>query len=37
MAIEFVGTSISAHGPPHQFIALALPDNPPVFERRRRD
>src|SRR5262249_3673520 len=38
VATEFVGTSISAHGPPHQRIALALPDNPHVhfFESRRR-
>src|SRR4029077_4882571 len=38
VATEFVGTSISAHGPPHQLIASALPDNPHVhfFESRRR-
>ena len=37
-ATEFVGTSISAHGPPHELIAQALPDNPHVhfFESRRR-
>jgi alkaline phosphatase D len=38
VATEFVGTSISAYGPPHDLIARALPDNPHVhfFESRRR-
>ena len=38
VATEFVGTSISSHGPPHELIAQALPDNPHVhfFESRRR-
>jgi alkaline phosphatase D len=38
VATEFVGTSISSHGPPHDIIAQALPDNPHVhfFESRRR-
>jgi alkaline phosphatase D len=38
VATEFVGTSISSHGPPHELIAKALPDNPHVhfFESRRR-
>ncbi len=38
VATEFVGTSISSYGPPHEMIAQALPDNPHVrfFESRRR-
>jgi alkaline phosphatase D len=38
VATEFVGTSISSYGPPHDPIAEALPDNPHVhfFESRRR-
>lgn len=38
VATEFVGTSISSHGPPYELIAPALPDNPHVhfFESRRR-
>jgi alkaline phosphatase D len=38
VATEFVGTSISAYGPPYNMIAKALPDNPHVhfFESRRR-
>jgi alkaline phosphatase D len=38
VATEFVGTSISSHGPPYDIIAQALPDNPHVhfFESRRR-
>ena len=38
VATEFVGTSISAYGPPYEWIARALPDNPHVhfFESRRR-
>ena len=38
VATEFVGTSISSHGPPYEVIAPALPDNPHVhfFESRRR-
>jgi alkaline phosphatase D len=38
VATEFVGTSISSCGPPHELIAQALPDNPHVhfFESRRR-
>jgi alkaline phosphatase D len=38
VATEFVGTSISAAGPPYEMIAPALPDNPHVhfFESRRR-
>jgi alkaline phosphatase D len=38
VATEFVGTSISSYGPPHEPIARALPDNPHVhfFESRRR-
>jgi alkaline phosphatase D len=38
VATEFVGTSISAVGPPYEMIAPALPDNPHVhfFESRRR-
>jgi alkaline phosphatase D len=38
VATEFVGTSISAYGPPYDVIAQALPDNPHVhfFESRRR-
>ena len=38
VATEFVGTSISSHGPPYDLIAPALPDNPHVhfFESRRR-
>jgi len=38
VATEFVGTSISAYGPPYDFIARALPDNPHVhfFDSRRR-
>lgn len=38
VATEFVGTSISSYGPPHDLIAQALPDNPHVhfFESRRR-
>jgi alkaline phosphatase D len=38
VATEFVGTSISAVGPPYDPIARALPDNPHVhfFESRRR-
>jgi alkaline phosphatase D len=38
VATEFVGTSISSHGPPHERIAQALPDNQHVhfFESRRR-
>jgi len=38
VASEFVGTSISSYGPPHELIAQALPDNPHVhfFESRRR-
>ena len=38
VATEFVGTSISAVGPPYDPIAKALPDNPHVhfFESRRR-
>lgn len=38
IATEFVGTSISAVGPPYDPIARALPDNPHVhfFESRRR-
>ena len=38
MATEFVGTSISSYGPPHDLIAQALPDNPHVhfFESRKR-
>ena len=38
VATEFVGTSISAHGPPYDIVAQALPENPHVhfFESRRR-
>ena len=38
VATEFVGTSISSYGPPHEMIAQALPDNPHVrfSESRRR-
>ena len=38
VATEFVGTSISSYGPPHDLIAQALPYNPHVhfFESRRR-
>ncbi|MGA8650248.1 MAG: alkaline phosphatase D family protein [Xanthobacteraceae bacterium] len=38
VATEFVGTSISSYGPPHEIIAQALPENPHVhfFESRRR-
>jgi alkaline phosphatase D len=38
VATEFVGTSISAVGPPYDIIAQALPDNPHIhfFESRRR-
>ena len=38
VATEFVGTSISSYGPPHDLIAKTLPDNPHVhfFESRRR-
>ena len=38
VATEFVGTSISSYGPPHDLIAQALPDNPHVhfFESRKR-
>ncbi len=38
VATEFVGTSISAYGPPYDVIAAALPDNPHIhfFESRRR-
>ena len=38
VATEFVGTSISAYGPPYEVIAPLLPDNPHVhfFESRRR-
>jgi alkaline phosphatase D len=38
VATEFVGTSISAIGPPYDLIAHALPDNPHIhfFESRRR-
>jgi len=38
VATEFVGTSISAYGPPYAPIAQALPDNPHIhfFESRRR-
>jgi alkaline phosphatase D len=38
VATEFVGTSISSYGPPHDLIAAGLPDNPHVhfFESRRR-
>jgi alkaline phosphatase D len=38
VATEFVGTSISSHGPPYDLIAHALPDNPHVhfFESRQR-
>jgi len=38
VATEFVGTSVSSHGPPYEMIAQTLPDNPHVhfFESRRR-
>ena len=38
VATEFVGTSISSYGPPHELIAQALPDNPHVkfFDSRVR-
>jgi alkaline phosphatase D len=38
VATEFVGTSISSYGPPYEFIARALPDNPHIrfFDSRRR-
>jgi alkaline phosphatase D len=38
VATEFVGTSISSYGPPHELIAQTLPDNPHVhfFESRER-
>jgi alkaline phosphatase D len=38
VAAEFVGTSITSDGPPHDLIAGALPDNPHVhfFESRKR-
>lgn len=38
VATEFVGTSISAFGPPYDVIAQALPDNPHIhfFDSRRR-
>ncbi|MDR3422796.1 MAG: alkaline phosphatase D family protein [Xanthobacteraceae bacterium] len=38
VATEFVGTSISAYGPPYDVTARALPDNPHIhfFESRRR-
>jgi alkaline phosphatase D len=38
VATEFVGTSISAIGPPYEPIAAALPDNPHVhfFDSRKR-
>ena len=34
VATEFVGTSISSYGPPHDLIAQALPDNPHVHFSR---
>jgi alkaline phosphatase D len=38
VATEFVGTSITSDGPPHDLITGALPDNPHIrfFEGRRR-
>jgi alkaline phosphatase D len=38
IATEFVGTSISSHGPPHDVFVRCLPDNPHVrfFESRMR-
>lgn len=38
IATEFVGTSISSHGPPHDVFVKCLPDNPHVnfFESRLR-
>jgi alkaline phosphatase D len=38
VATEFVGTSISAYGPPYDLITQTLPDNPHVhfFESRQR-
>jgi alkaline phosphatase D len=38
VATEFVGTSISAYGPPYDVVAQALPDNPHIhfFDSRRR-
>jgi alkaline phosphatase D len=38
VATEFVGTSISSHGPPYEMIVKALPDNPHVhfFDSRQR-
>ncbi len=38
VATEFIGTSISSYGPPHDILAQALPDNPHVhfFESRQR-
>jgi alkaline phosphatase D len=38
VATEFVGTSISSYGPPHDLVARTLPDNPHVhfFESRER-
>jgi alkaline phosphatase D len=38
IATEFVGTSISSHGPPHDVFVKCLPDNPHVrfFESRMR-
>jgi alkaline phosphatase D len=38
IATEFVGTSISSNGPPHDLFVKCLPDNPHVhfFESRRR-
>jgi len=37
-ATEFVGTSVSSAGPPHDAIAAVLPDNPHLrfFESRQR-
>jgi alkaline phosphatase D len=38
VATEFVGTSISSHGPPFEMISKTLPDNPHIhfFESRQR-
>jgi alkaline phosphatase D len=38
VATEFVGTSVSSYGPPHERIAAVLPDNPHIrfFESRQR-